>query len=727
MKKKVSSSYLLRFDRTLSQDTFRQILILVGALVVAFFLSFILLFLLGGNWQDYCIEKKISKWIFPFYLLIDGNAFSDFYSNGKESSGAIFTACLIYIAGVVIFTGMLIAVISNIVERRVEDYKAGHIYYLKSGHYIIMGYDEMVPSFIHHIFSKDKMAKILILSSKNATSIKEELSRYFNKELMKRIVANYGDRTSVEIFKDIHLESAEQIFIVGKHSNSVHDAINVECVDCIHSYLSNKSIKEYPKRITCTFKDLDTYAAFKTSEIFEKIAGLGIEFVPYNFYAGWAKQVFVKRCHKDLDHLEEDIKYPAVYGKGYRPGDEIALTKDDPRYVHLVFVGTTNFAVAFAMEAAHVFHFPNGEKVKTLITFIDKNADKEKDEFIIRNRHFFEVQPYYYYDLTSNKKDKLEPDGIRTDFVKFNGKDAGFLDVEFEFIKGDVFSKMVQDKISKWADDTKGQYLSIFLALSEQRQNFVFSMNMPDSVYDNEIPVFIRQDRSDNFVSNLRKADEAIRDNPKKNTYYHIENGELKTKVAGGRYANIFPFGMNETAYSADEKSMERAKLINYLYCTMPSSNKFQGILALNTQSKEQIFAEADGYWRNLSVAHKWSNLYSAYTIRIKLASLRSMRGLLLDDTSRDTWPLSDDEVEMMARIEHNRWNVEKLLMGYRKPQRDEDKYAEENLSFKNELKRNKDRFIHHDIRTFVQLDGIKDLDYEFSRYIPWIMKMTEE
>jgi hypothetical protein len=139
-----------------------------------------------------------------------------------------------------------------------------------------------------------------------------------------------------------------------------------------------------------------------------------------------------------------------------------------------VFVGTTNFAVAFAMEAAHVLHFPNfdNKDKKTLITFIDKNADKEKDEFIIRNRHFFEVQPYYYYDLTSDEKEDMEPQGIRTDFLKFEGKNADFLDVEFEFIKGDVFSKKVQDKISGWADDTTGQYLSIFLALSDQRQNF---------------------------------------------------------------------------------------------------------------------------------------------------------------------------------------------------------------------------------------------------------------
>ena len=129
------------------------------------------------------------------------------------------------------------------------------------------------------------------------------------------------------------------------------------------------------------FRDLDTYAAFKTSEIFKEVGKLGIEFVPYNFHAGWAKQVFVKRVYKDFDIHGVEYPYPAVYGNG--------ITPDNDKYVHLVFVGTTNLAVAFAMEAANVLHFPNANKKRTRITFIDINADKERDEFITRNRHFF--------------------------------------------------------------------------------------------------------------------------------------------------------------------------------------------------------------------------------------------------------------------------------------------------------------------------------------------------
>ena len=702
---KKHKSILLRFDRILAQDLQRQVLILIAVLFAIFIISFFLLSISGSDWLEYCRKDNVSKWVFPLYLLIDGNAFHDFCNNKDVSGLTVFIACLIYITGVVIFTGMIISVMTNMIERRVENHREGRIYYMKSGHYVIMGYDDMVPSFIKYIFGKDKDAYVLLLTSAKVLDVTEKLRKSFNEEQMKHIIINYGHRTTSESYKDIHLESAEEIFIVGYHSNPVHDAINVECVDCICKYLESMEGKRLPSKITCVFRDLDTYAAFKTTEIFGKVKDLGIEFVPYNFFTGWAKQVFVKRFHLDMDNPGIKIAYPAVYGEGIRP--------DDKKYVRLVFVGTTNFAVAFAMEAAHVLHFPNFNRdnsLKTKITFIDINADKEKDEFITRNRHFFEVEDYSYLNLSDK--------GPKDDKKKVK---EGFLDVEFEFIKGDIFSQMVQDKIRNWAKDKNGQYLSIFLAMENQHNNFVMAMNMPDEVYDNKIPVFVRQDRSDNFVTNLRVADDKELD------YYRLKDGQLNKSKRKARYANIYPFGMNETAYSADNKSIKRAMLINYLYCTADySSYKFQGMMVLDAIPEEKIWEDAEKMWQGLSVALKWSNLYNSYTIRTKLATLRAMRGLKLEDTSKDSMMLSDYEVEEMARVEHNRWNVEKLLMGYRKPHLDEDKYETSDSEARGKLGKNKNLYIHSDIRPFDQLGIIRELDYEFSRYIPWIMKMTE-
>lgn len=715
--------FRLWFDRLLSKSLLQQMAILAVALVIAFGISFLLLSISGTDWTRFCEREMISKWLLPLYLLIDSNALNNLYMghDGTYACGwMLLASSIIYVIGMFIFNGMIISVLTNFIAQRVQNYREGRLHYLKSGHYIIMGYDEIVPSIMTHIFRKDPGAYILLISAMPSEGNREKLLKVFDERQLQHIIFNYGHKMSKSYYRDIHLESAKQVYIVGLRSLAAHDAVNVECVDSICSYLKQPGVTGHPKRITCVFEDLDTYAAFKTSEIFGTVKELGMEFVPYNVYSGWAKQVFVKRFHKDTNRegKEGEIRYPSVYGKGIR--------EDDPKYVHLVFIGTSNFAVAFAMEAANVLHFPNFKRngdPRTRITFIDINADKEKDMFIARNRHFFEIQAYSYKDLS--EKPDAYPGHLGREFLRFKGNDANFLDVEFEFIKGNAFSAAVQALIRAWANDTDHQYLSLFLALADQRENFILGMNMPDEVYDKEINLFIRQDRSDNFVTNLRNADAADR-----KPYTWIKDaqmGEIEVAERAGRYAHVYPFGMNETAYSADETSLKRAKLINYLYSTMPSEYNFQSILALDALSPESIWKEADEKWRNLSIALKWSNLYNAYAIRIKLACLRAARGLDLEDESHDTWPLSEEEVVWMARMEHNRWNVEKLLMGFRKAYPEEDKYAVSDGESKAGLSRNKKRFIHHDIRLFEDLDAVKNLDFEFSRYIPWIMRMTEK
>ena len=103
------------------------------------------------------------------------------------------------------------------------------------------------------------------------------------------------------------------------------------------------------------------------------------------------------------------------------------------------------------------------------------------------------------------------------------------------------------------------------------------------------------------------------------------------------------------------------------------------------------------------------------------------MRGLSLKDDSRDTELLSNYEVEKLAEVEHNRWNVEKLLMGYRKSHPEEDPYSIKDEADKKQLGKNKKLFMHHDIRPYDDLGIIKELDKEFTRYIPWIIRMTED
>lgn len=732
----------LFIDKSLSQNVWGQALFFVVLMLAAFGISLVLLYLTGCNCEveAYCSRKHIWRIVFPIYLLIDTNALNNLYDGDIFHGWIMFFSVITYLFGIFIFNGLIIGFITNYIDRRVQNHRNGLIHYLRKGHHIIMGYDDMVPSIIMDIFEKDKEkhrdTNILILTSYDVPKVKEKLQKSVAKDKLDKIIVNYGQKTASEYYKDIHLEKAEDIFVIGNRQQPAHDAVNVECVDNIYSYLEKIKSENKPKRIVCLFEDIDTFAALKTSEIFSKLKKLNMEFIPYNFYTGWTNQVFVKRQYREKNENAPQ-GYPAIYKDGIKP--------DDKKRVHMVIVGSNNFASTIATEAAHLHHFPNFDKdnsQKTRITFIDHNADHQMPLFFTRCRHFCEVQSYLYCDMTADNA-QYSPE-IHKELLSKEIDRHDFLDVEFEFIKGDVFSKQVQDLLRDWAVDEQ-QYLSIFLAMTDQRNNFVMGMNMPDEVYENKTPIFIRQERADNFVTNLRKTDSDD------HNYSCIANTDVKYSSRKGRYAYIYPFGMEDLAYCFDETSIKRAKLINYIYNFLFES--LGKLLQKNTNIKDDLkkelisvveekkalpldttWSEANDQWKKLSVASKWSNFYFADNIQCKLDTLQAIRGKKI---SKDDM-LTEEEMKMIAVMEHNRWNVEKLFMGFRvaKPYEDfykikdiEDNNREQISDGAEKYKDNKKYlFIHSDIRPFNELNIKSTLLNEITAYcLPWILGMTEE
>lgn len=667
-------------DSVLYKSRWQQFGILVGL----FLFASIIIYAVGVWWFPDIGDPnkpKVSRYLMLFYLLIDTNALNNVYMRVNSTWTLLFSV-MVYIVGAVIFSGMLISIVSNWVTRRVENFRNGLTHYLVSGHTVILGYDDMIPSILEHVFAKNPQKDVLIMSSIKAETIREKITRTASSRFLPKIVINYGHRTSKESLKNIHLENAEEIFIVGNRTLPFHDAMNMECLQAVEDYFNiikrDHSQSSLPQKITCVFEDFDTFEAFKSTDVFEDFNKMGIIITPYNFYSGWANLVFVSGQYKKGENV---YAYPLLEGNGI--GDT------DNHRVHLIFVGISTFSVSFAMEAAHLLHFPNflrDEQMKTDITFIDINADTEMNLFLTRNRHFFEIQGCRYMNLSEQD----EADWKIIPPTHFSGEDADFLDIRFNFVKGDIFSPIVQKRICEWAEDDT-QLPNIFLAMSDQRKNFAIGMNLPDVIYQQQIPVFIRQDRSDNFVTNLRIA-------------------SLKKSR---RYAHIYPFGMTDIDFQPDEKTLTRAQLINYLYATAYFEvMTFKSVQELEQIKKESILEDAYDKWLKLSVALRWSNIYCASTIPYKMRALRKMRGLDINDCSHDQDEITYEEASMLGEMEHNRWNVEKLLLGFRKPKSGEN--------------HDKKNFIHSDIRPFSQLGLIKNLDLEICKLMPWIIKMSD-
>ena len=128
---------------------------------------------------------------------------------------------------------------------------------------------------------------------------------------------------------------------------------------------------------------------------------------------------------------------------------------------------------------------------------------------------------------------------------------------------------------------------------------------------------------------------------------------------------------------------------------------------------------EIEPLWRKLSTSLKWSNIYNSGTIKVKQRSF----------TIKPNKPIDDETLELMSVVEHNRWVVEKLLMGFRSPTEKENEIIRKDKTQKNYYKK---RFVHFDICAYDDLEddvsgsNVKEYDRCISEALPSLIRELE-
>ena len=571
------------------------------------------------------------------------------------------------ILGLLLVTGLLISVVSNMLERRVERYREGEIAYPLENHVVVIGFDEMVPMLVRQICSEPRYGNcyILIQSVQPAAKVRNRIHTVLDARQERRILVLHAQRNSTEELEKLCTTRAREIFLIGEANEYDHDSLNIDSLQkIVEIHSKTRNCPRIP--VSVLFEYQTTYAAFQISDLAEEWRKQ-IDFHPFNFYEEWAKKLLVKRCYEEGT---TKVEYPAL--------DREPITRESDQTVHLVIIGMSRMGVALGVEAAQLLHFPNfcrDRRLKSRITFIDAAADEEMNFFRGRYRHYFDLAPCHYRDLARPDEERILPPnwdyGSRTDF----------LDVEFEFIKGRAETPAVQQLLAKWAGDSK-QQLSIAICLNFPPQAMAMGLYLPDVIYARNIPVFVRQETSSALLDLL--------------------NNRLK-KEPLNRYSHVFPFGMLANSFDLDRRNTRRAQLVNYIY-------DYKGTYGTSPSAAPSDH-ELQQKWDKLPVALQWSNFYCADSVDIKLRSLGFGATLPMR--------LTKEQIELLAEVEHNRWNMEKLLLGYRKPTPEEELRCRDK-AVRKEYKEK--RFIHPDIRPYAELDeGTKDYDRCISECLPLV------
>ena len=255
----------------------------------------------------------------------------------------------------------------------------------------------------------------------------------------------------------------------------------------------------------------------------------------------------------------------------------------------MIIVGMNQMGTALGVQTALLCHFPNAHRnrnLRTKITFIDDQAIKEGEFFRGRFSTLFDLCRYRVIDVFKDYKeegsfDKEWIDPLLEGRYKHLHEDENFMDIEWEFIQGNVASDEVRSDLINSAQDEK-TVTNIAICFNHPQNSIAAALYLPEMVYRRSQQIFVYQQNSFDLANK-------------------VANGEKVWK----RYEKLKPFGMTEGSYTENAFDNSMAKILQFLY-----SNKLirrHGDISDNPYEVFEVanISEIDGVCLNMEFARK--------------------------------------------------------------------------------------------------------------------------
>lgn len=577
---------------------------------------------------------------------------------------------VVYILGMVFFSGLLIATVTNIIATYGDKFKSGNLTYRRlENHIVFLGYDDMVMGLLNRMWRRGTFGRrdVVIALQQDVALFRTQTASSFPSEYRDKIIfmqANLNDESDIE--KKLKVHKARKVYILGDNNSESHDSMN------INSFLKVCKVAEAKGRVPHCFVSFKHQSSFALFQVFagassdnaeESATDIGLFdrnkqfFHPFNFEEVWVRKVLTS-INGEYDGFEIDTRMVG--------GQRKCITETPGGYVHVVVFGMSEMGEAFAKELAFLAHYQNfiaDPNARTRITIVDDHIEEKMSYFTGRYSELFK---HCHCNLI-----KYASDVQRIDFPPEAGYD--FLDIRYEFVEANCNDRRFYQRLEEWCSDAR-QYLTLVFCYDNTVKNNAAGLYLPRVIYESDTPVYMHQ-RS---------------------------RGSLDKFLAKSMYSKVVPFGMCDEPIDIDETvDMEWAKRLNHYYWS-----------GFNPNYNDTVKIEEE--WDATQVADRWSSVYNVASIPIKYRSV----GHHFIYGQPVPW-FTSAQLDILARVEHNRWCVEKLMMGYKAASDEERRRALEAIARgdkapKQELKR---RFVHPDIVPFDQLgndhNGIPIGDYD--------------
>lgn len=606
-----------RLHKLLSEGEGRQLLWLFGALAGTFLMFWAYSAISGWDysWQD----------IIGLYL--DGGTFASIEKGHNDWFRLIIT-----FVGIFLFSALLISVFTNIFENISESYKKGDARYRFNGHVLILGANHTLGAILSALRDNSTYEgrDIVVMTTCDVEKLRDDMENLLvDKEFSNRVTFYHDERIGEDHLAAAHADKASVIYLIGEDNEISHDSTSIKSLKTLQKLCSGPG-----NPIICyitieSHSSLDVLQLMKQAEMPTRIQAEIIS---------------------DSDYPVEQL----LIDSDFLP----AISETDEEHLHVVIIGNSSIARAFATVTMGICHYPNFNKGKnrTVVSFIGENMRRMMDDFTANHQNIFDLSHYRYVskDLTESWEPKKEF--------------GDFLDIEWEFIDTHLSSSYARELLSQWVNDSR-QRMVIAICFDDDSQNISAALHLPDEIYLKDTPVAVYQRQQCALVQEAMKT---------------------------GRFGKLTYFG--ESAPRHDPLFLlrsQRGKRVNFIY---------------NLEYGNPPADSEDKAWNNLMHAKRLSSIASANFIPL------SLRCFGLEATRSCIDKLTTKQLESLSEVEHRRWMSTVLLLGYKAvptPQR-KDRTNYERLKDV--------EFIHLDIASYDQLPHVSDKDTLIVSNIPYII-----
>lgn len=241
-----------RFKRLLEGSIFRQMFVLlVGSLVVVALFT-VLLNVLGVE-----VEHGDNFW---FSLITMISSDSLFELEGQAPLAKLVVLVLTFV-GVVVFNGILLAILVGKLMDQLDEFKKGHGDVVEKDHIVLLGWSEAIPHIVdeletHCRVERKRLLKVLVLRDPDHEEAEQLLVRRPHVEVIQR----FGSCYNVETLRRMSVSRAAAVVVfgdaTGKHRSArLNDSLVTKALVSIQAVLQSDGLPGHQPVVVLNFAD----------------------------------------------------------------------------------------------------------------------------------------------------------------------------------------------------------------------------------------------------------------------------------------------------------------------------------------------------------------------------------------------------------------------------------------------------------------------------------------